>query len=244
MKNSPLCIAKRSSGSLTRLTLIMVNITLSYLTVERYEGIVPEQKKDMSQGFTGFVPEFLNREIVSGGFLRNNIICWPVHIKSHLKGGDEVLMMIQMSGGNRAIQKYNAIDMTLMNIMSKVAGGALLKIKSERVTMDSLKKSNNMFESFRHLLSERNHAILSQLIKSQFGKLFRFKNVGIMFAEKSRQGFNPDKNQLYSIVVGDDQVIPKNFVLTDSNVVMHSTSSGLTGMAIANPGTLIVANLG
>ena len=113
-------------------------------------------------------------------------------------------MMIQMSGGNRGVQKYNAIDMTLMNIMSKVIGGALLKIKSERLTMDSLKKSNNMFDTFRQLLSERNHTILSQLIKNQFGKLFRFKYVGIMFAEKSRQGFDPEKNQLYSIVVGDD----------------------------------------
>jgi len=203
---------------------------------------VPEQKKE--QGFTGFVPEFLNRETVAGGFLRNNCICWPVHIKSQVKGADELLMMIQMAGGSRGTQKYNAIDMTLMNIMSKVAGGALLKIRSERVTMDSLKKSNNMFETFRHLLSERNHAILSQLIKSKFGNLFRFKNVGIMFAEKSRQGFDPDKHQLYSIVVGDDQVIPKNFVLSDTNVCMHSTSSGLTGLAIANPGTLHVANLG
>jgi hypothetical protein len=34
-----------------------------------------------------------------------------------------------------------------------------------------------------------------------------------MFAEKSRDGFNPDKNQLYSIVTADDQPIPRSFVL-------------------------------
>ena len=33
-------------------------------------------------------------------------------------------------------------------------------------------------------------------------------------------------------------------MLSDSNVVLHSTTSGLTGLAIASPGTLIVANAG
>ena len=65
-----------------------------------------------------------------------------------------------------------------------------------------------------------------------------------MFAEKSREGFNPDKHQLYSIVTADDQAIPRSFVLQDSNLVMHSTTSGLTGLAIASPGTLIVATAG
>ena len=234
LKNEDLALMyrKKEFGLTHVLNIDNGNLLCVILCVEKYEGIVPDQKKDVTQGFTGFNPEFNNREIISGGFLRNNIICWPVHIRSQVKGGDEVLMMIQMSGGQRAIQKYNVIDMTLMNIMSKVAGGALLKIKSERVNLDSLRKSNNMFDTFRQLLSERNHAILSQLIKKTFGKLFHFTHVGIMFAEKSRQGFNPDKNQLYSIVVGDDQPISKNFVLTDSSVVMHSTSSGLTGLAI------------
>jgi hypothetical protein len=63
--------------------------------IEKYEGILPDNKKDFTQGFSGFTPEFSRRELVSGGFLRNNIICWPVNIKSHVsKGGDEVLMMI------------------------------------------------------------------------------------------------------------------------------------------------------
>jgi hypothetical protein len=115
-------------------------------------------------------------------------------MKNKMKGNDEVLMMIQMNGGQRVLQKYNAIDLTLMNILAKVAGGALLKIKAEKITTDSLGKSQKMFDTFSKLLSERNHAILNQLIKSSFGKLFRFQHVGIMFAEKSREGFNPERN--------------------------------------------------
>jgi len=53
-----------------------------------------------------------------------------------------------------------------------------------------------------------------------------------MLAEKSRDGFNPEKSQLYSIVVGDDKPVPKNFVLQDTNIVRHSCTSGLTGLAI------------
>lgn len=150
-------------------------IILKFDCVEKYEGIILDNKKDMSAGnFTGFNPEFSKREIVSGGFVRNNIICWPVHMKNQIKGNDEVLMMIQMGGGQRASHKYSAIDLTLMNIMAKVAGGALLKIKSERITMDSLGKSQKMFDTFKQLLSERNHALLNQMIKSTFGKLFKF----------------------------------------------------------------------
>ena len=64
--------------------------------IEKYEGVLPDNKKDFTQGFSGFTPEFSRRDLVSGGFLRNNIICWPVHIKNQVssKGSDEVLMMI------------------------------------------------------------------------------------------------------------------------------------------------------
>jgi hypothetical protein len=88
-------------------------------------------------------------------------MCQPVHIKSQVKGVDEVLMMIQMNGGKNPSSKYNSVDLTLMNIVTKIAGGAMLKIKSERITVDSLQKSSNMFNTFRQVLSERNHAILS-----------------------------------------------------------------------------------
>jgi hypothetical protein len=120
------------------------------LPIEKYEGILPDNKKDFTQGFSGFTPEFSRRELASGGFLRNNIICWPVNIKSQVsKGGDEVLMMIQMNGGKNLPTKYTAIDMALMNIIAKIAAGALLKIKAERITVESLKKSHNMFDTFR-----------------------------------------------------------------------------------------------
>jgi len=136
----------------------------TYKLIEKYEGVLPDNKKDFTQGFSGFTPEFSRRDLVSGGFLRNNIICWPVHIKSQVvnnKGADEVLMMIQMNGGKNSATKYNAIDMALMNIMAKIAAGALLKIKAERLTVESMKKSHNMFDTFRQLLSERNHAVLN-----------------------------------------------------------------------------------
>lgn len=58
-------------------------------------------------------------------------------------------MMIQMNGGKNSPTKYTAIDMALMNIIAKIAAGALLKIKAERITVESLKKSHNMFDTFR-----------------------------------------------------------------------------------------------
>ena len=113
-------------------------------------------------------------------------------------------MMIQMNGGQRSHIKYNAIDLTLMNIVAKISGGAMLKIKAERLTIDSIQKSYNIFDTcnflknyfniVKHLLSERNHAALSQQIKGTLGKLFHFKHIGIMLAEKSREGFNPEKS--------------------------------------------------
>jgi hypothetical protein len=66
-----------------------------------------------------------------------------------------------MNGGKNSPTKYNAIDMALMNIMAKIGAGAMLKIKAERITVESLKKSHSMFDTFRQLLSERNHAVLN-----------------------------------------------------------------------------------
>ncbi len=44
--------------------------------------------------------------------------------------------------------------------------------------------------------------------------------------------------------MADDKPLPKNFVLQESNLVMHSCQSGLTGMAVASPGSIIVATNG
>jgi hypothetical protein len=86
------------------------------------------------------------------------------------------------------------------------------------------------------LLAERNHAVLNNIIKSNLSSLFKFKNVGILFAEKSKETFNPQKHSLYSLIVPDDANITSDFRLTDSNLVMHSAQSGMTSLAIKEKG--------
>jgi hypothetical protein len=62
------------------------------------------------------------------------------------------------------------------------------------------------------------------------------KNVGILFAEKSRESFNPQKHSLYSLIVPDDADINSDFRLTDSHLVLHSAQSGITSLAIKEKG--------
>jgi len=44
------------------------------------------------------------------------------------------------------------------------------------------------------LLCERNLAFLQYKIKQNFPKLFKFKHVGLLFAEKKDKPFNPIDN--------------------------------------------------
>jgi hypothetical protein len=88
----------------------------------------------------------------------------------------------------------------------------------------------------RTLLAERNHAVLNNIIKSNLSSLFKFKHVGILFAEKSRESFDPQKHCLYSLIVPDDAEINSDFRLTDSHLVMHSAQSGMTSLAIQQKG--------
>lgn len=123
-----------------------------------------------------------------------------------------------------------------MSLAGKILTGALLKIRSDRVTFESVNRSYNIFETFRTLLAERNHAVLNNIIKTNLSSLFKFKHVGILFAEKSRDSFNPQKHSLYSLIVPDDAEINSDFRLTDSHLVMHSALSGMTSLAIQEKG--------
>jgi hypothetical protein len=86
--------------------------------------------------------------------------------------------------------------------------------------------------------------VLNKLIRVNLSSLFKFKHVGILFAEKSREPFNPQKNSLYSLIIADDANINSDFRLTDQHIVMHSAQSGLTGLSIEEKGKLIVAKAG
>jgi hypothetical protein len=81
----------------------------------------------------------------------------------------------------------------------------------------------------RTLLAERNHAVLNKLVKTNLSNLFKFKHVGILFAEKAREAFNPHKHNLYSLILHDDGSINSDFRLTDAHVVMHNALAGMTG---------------
>lgn len=48
---------------------------------------------------------------------------------------EELLLMIQMNG-QKGVVKYNQVDISLMNVLAKIAASALLKIKAERVASD------------------------------------------------------------------------------------------------------------
>ena len=109
---------------------------------------------------------------------------------------------------------------------------------SSRLVNTSFKINTNIV---RTLLAERNHAVLNNIIKSKLSSLFKFKHVGILFAEKSRETFDPQKHSLYSLIVPDDAEINSDFRLTDSHLVMHSAQSGMTSLAIEGKGKLIVA---
>lgn len=130
-----------------------------------------------------------------------------------------------------------------MSLAGKILTGALLKIRSDRVTFESVNRSYSIFETcnkicfnyqllVRTLLAERNHAVLNKIIKKNLSSLFKFRHVGILFAEKSRQAFDPLKHSLYSLIVGEDADINSDFRLTDSHLVLHSAQSGMTGLAI------------
>jgi hypothetical protein len=81
-------------------------------------------------------------------------------------------------------------------------------------------------------MAERNHAVLNYLVKSHLPKLFKFRHVGILFAEKTKEPFNQQKNKLYSIITQEDANINSDFQLQESNIVMHTAQSGLTGLSI------------
>ena len=59
--------------------------------------------------------------------------------------------------------------------------------------------------------------------------------MGILFAEKAREPFNPQKHNLYSLILHDDN-INSDFRLTESHVVMHTALTGMTGLAIQEKG--------
>lgn len=120
-----------------------------------------------------------------------------------------------------------------MSLAGKILTGALLKIRSDRVTFESVNRSYSIFETckiafqltfilVRTLLAERNHAVLNNIIKAHLSSLFKFKHVGVLFAEKSRVAFDPLKHSLYSLIVPDDADINSDFRLTDSHLVLHS----------------------
>jgi hypothetical protein len=108
---------------------------------------------------------------------------------------EDLLLMIQMNG-QKGVVKFNQVDISLMNVLAKIAGSAILKLKAERLASDQLQRTYNLFETcklrlnliflVRGLLSERNHAVLNQIIKQNLGRLFKFKHVGIMFAEHTK----------------------------------------------------------
>ena len=141
-----------------------------------------------------------------------------------------------------------------MNVLAKVLSGALMKIRSDRLTFDQVNRSYNIFETCKYytsslifdrvivrtLLAERNHAVLNKLVRTNLSSLFKFKHVGILFAEKAREPFNPQKHNLYSLILHDDN-INSDFRLTESHVVMHTAKTGLTGLAIQEKGQLIIA---
>ena len=73
--------------------------------------------------------------------------------------------------------------------------------------------------------------MLHKLVKTNLSSLFKFKHVGILFAEKAREPFDQQKHSLYSVILHDDN-INSDFRLTDSHVVMHTAQVGMTGLAI------------
>lgn len=89
------------------------------------------------------------------------------------------------------------------------------------------------FNLVRSLLAERNLAHLQYKIKTSFPKLFRFSSTGLLFAEKSSTPFDPSYNQLYSIIMDEEEgAISPNFRLHDTNILRHSSQAGLTGLCI------------
>jgi hypothetical protein len=131
---------------------------------------------------------------------------------------------------------YTHTDHALMGLAAKIIAGAIVKIKSERAMVDAVSKSTNVLETckqdinkltliiVRNLLAERNLAHLQYKIKTSFPKLFKFAQTGLLYAEKSALPFDPSNNQLYSIIMDEEEgTVAPGFRLHDSNILRHSS---------------------
>jgi hypothetical protein len=85
------------------------------------------------------------------GFLRNNAIVWPITTKSKNSEKEDLLMLLQMNGV-KGVVNYNQQDVVLMSLAGKILTGALLKIRSDRVTFESVNRSYNIFETCKYFI--------------------------------------------------------------------------------------------
>ena len=145
-----LMFKRREFGITHTLTIDTGKLMLTYLYLEKFEGILPDLKKEPTQNFSNFSPEFNKRDLIQG-FARGCVICFPVLAKNMKQAADkeEILMYFQMNGFRGV--PYNALDMSLVSIVGRVAAGALLKIKGDKITQESMQHSFNILETCKYI---------------------------------------------------------------------------------------------